>query len=632
MSAPRIDATRLRTWVFLVPAVLLLVWLGCGPKPWSQGVAAAEARGREPKPTHYAVTGVWYGAWVALPAALVLAALRRRATAPLPGGLGAPPPPGPRTERWFLRATGLAIVGWTAAANLPRLDQSLWDDEEKAMRFYTVGRCTVADNGVVRTVPTTWADVFFNYRQPNNHIFSSILGKASHDALAPPPDTPGRPYFSERALRWPAFAGGLLALFATGWLVASLGYGRASWVAMLLLALHPWFLRYLVEARGYSLVLAFGALALGCVVRALTDGRWRWWAGLAATQFLLLYTYPGTVYFVAWCQAGVLLGLALHPGGKEARRALWPRWLAALLLAAIPLVVLMAPCVPQLIEYLARHRDRAPVTAATWLDLGSLLFCGSTARSWDPSNPLSLGLADRLAAAPLAWVLAIGLLAALAAGVVRLARGGILPAALLPAIVLPAATFPLHAMVKGQPFYPWYAIGALPFVAVLAALGAAGGQGRAPLLRTLAGAVIVLGFGWLTAPQRAITCGHPVEPKRECVLLVRGTELNPFHQPADAPVTISFHQENRAYDPHQLVLDDPARQEAFDEAVAQAAKTGRRVFVEYGQEAYARAHFAHIFRRLDDPALFRVVWVFHGLEPQNTRKILKYVGPANGPP
>ena len=75
MSAPRIDATRLRTWVFLVPAVLLLVWLGCGPKPWSQGVAAAEARGREPKPTHYAVTGVWYGAWVALPAALVLAAL-----------------------------------------------------------------------------------------------------------------------------------------------------------------------------------------------------------------------------------------------------------------------------------------------------------------------------------------------------------------------------------------------------------------------------------------------------------------------------------------------------------------------------------------------------------------------------
>ena len=113
---------------------------------------------------------------------------------------------------------------------------------------------------------------------------------------------------------------------------------------------------------------------------------------------------------------------------------------------------------------------------------------------------------------------------------------------------------------------------------------------------------------------------------------MRGTELNPFHQPADAPVTISFHQENRAYDPHQLVLDDPARQEAFDEAVAQAAKTGRRVFVEYGQEAYARAHFAHIFRRLDDPALFRVVGVFPGLEPQNTRKVMEYVGPANGPP
>jgi hypothetical protein len=233
----------------LATVLILAAWLLLGPKPWQEGVAAAEAKGRAPKTSHHAVTGLWYGALAALPFALALVPLARR----MPGRPdGAPLPihsPVPPARAWLpigLAALGIATI--LAKDNHHRLDQSLWDDEEKALRYFTVGRCLPGKDGEMKFTATTWLDVFFNYRQPNNHIFFTALSKASHEASGHAIDTPGQSYFNERALRLPAFAAGLLAIGALGVSLTLLGHPKAGLWAMPLLALHPWFLRYLVEA------------------------------------------------------------------------------------------------------------------------------------------------------------------------------------------------------------------------------------------------------------------------------------------------------------------------------------------------------------------------------------------------
>jgi hypothetical protein len=644
-------AARLRLPPFLVPLVLLAAWLAFGPRPWRDGVAAAEAKGREPKPQHYAVSGLWTGAWVALPLALAFAGigwwLVRRG--PVDGdGDGAGEEPAPRfrltqpspgANRLFWVAAGV-IAAATAVRQAPRLGQSLWDDEEKAMRYFTVGRCLVdAPDAAPRFRPATWTDVFFNYRQPNNHILFSVFSKTSHDLFGHPPDTPGKAYFSEPALRYPAFAAGLGALLALGWLACVLGFQRAALWAMPLLALSPWFLRYLVEARGYAQVLMLAPLCMGMLARALDGWGARWWAGFALCQFALLYSYPGAMHFLLWLNLGVLAFIAFHPDGPAARRRLAAPWLLANLGGAIALIVLMAPCVPQLLAYLRETRDVAPVKSGIFADLASFALLGAPVNPWSSTSPLSFSLVERLASTWAAWPVFIALVVCVQAGLLRLARRGWLHAALLPAMLLPFLSMPAHALLKEHPFYPWYAIGGLPFIWLLAALGAdwAGQLARGAAGRRLAlgaGAALVIAAGWFAAPQRAVTCSNPVEPKRDALLLIRRGEINPFHQPPDAPITIGFSQENLAYDPTLRRLNKIDEQEKIDDIIAEARASGRALFVDFGHEPYARKFFPLIFDRLDNPDLFRTVAELYGLERQNTRRIVELIAPggAGGPP
>ncbi len=100
------------------------------------------------------------------------------------------------------------------------------------------------------------------------------------------------------------FGGGLVAtraVSALGLLLAIVGVGllgralagpvvgvAAAWM----LALSPVALYYGDFARMYSLFLAFSALALWCLVRALDSGETRYWAGTAALLVVTTYTHP----------------------------------------------------------------------------------------------------------------------------------------------------------------------------------------------------------------------------------------------------------------------------------------------------------------------------------------------------
>lgn len=617
----------------LATILLLLAWLALAPKPWSDGIAAAEAKGRTPKTIHYAISGLWYGSLAALPLALALVPVAR-AIRPKPTGIPSPIEAKPVPRRsWIpiaIAAAGLALV--LARANANRLDQSLWDDEEKALRYFTVGRCAPDKNGELKFTPTTWLDVFFNYRQPNNHIFFTALSKASHEASGHSINTPGKPYFSERALRLPAFLAGLAAVGGLGLSLWLTGHARAGLWAMPLLALHPWFLRYLIEARGYSLILLLGPLAAAFLWRALAGGRGAWWAAFAASQFLLLYTYPGSVHTVFWMNVGALAWIAFSSSARPWRAHLFPRWLAANLWSAILYIVLMAPVVPQLLDYLREHRDTIHFSLDSARDLASLLFCGSTWKNWDPSNPLALGLKEMLATDTRIEFSAGLVFAAMLAGFIACLRSGRSMLWLWAVMLLPAVSFPLHAWWKNHPFYPWYAVGALPFLCGLAALGLEASASlfrgaRASQFAALAGGLaLTLAAAELTGPQRAITTNHPIEPKRESFLLYRSAAPNPFDPRQKDIITVGFHQENVTYDPGQRRLNDVDNRDALDAVMAEADRTGKPLFVDFAQEPYARKHFIHIFPRLDNPELFERVATFHGLEPQNTRVVMRYIG------
>ena len=241
-----------------------------------------------------------------------------------------------------------------------------------------------------------------------------------------------------------------------------------------------------------------------------------------------------------------------------------------------------------------------------------------------------------LAGSPLAIAAAAALVLSIIAGATRLARRSPLHAWLLPAMLLPAVTFPLHSVLKGHPFYLWYAIGAMPFLLALAALGAdwparpLGGKRSGTVLALACGLGLAVLFARLTENQRAITSAHPIEPKRDAVQVYRGDALNPEDPAQRDIITVGFHQENLTYDPRLRRLDDVARQDAFDAVLAEADATGKPLYVDFGQEGYARQHFGHIFSRLDDPALFERIAVLYGLEPQNTRVIMRYRKTASG--
>lgn len=262
-GAPRRFAAAL-----LVPLVVL-VWLA--ERDWKSGsaekrVVAARAEGTVASTRDYVVYWIPRAATAGAAAAATLLLASRWLGRPLPaGGAGSVEAAG-GSNRLLWQVT-LAAVLYSGVMNARRLDLSLWGDEDATVRKSVVGQYVRdADDGL-RFREVTWFESAFRYRDPNNHPLHSLLAKASHAALARAPDEAHGFYFDERALRFPVFAAGLLALPALAWFCTGLGRPHLGMVAVLLMSLHPWFVRYASEARGYGLLLLFVPLTLGSLLK-----------------------------------------------------------------------------------------------------------------------------------------------------------------------------------------------------------------------------------------------------------------------------------------------------------------------------------------------------------------------------
>jgi hypothetical protein len=237
---------------------------------------------------------------------------------------------GERQALWLITAVG--AIGRLAALGQPmRYDESVtW--------AYFVGR--------------SWSTVVSAYQFPNNHVFFSLLAKAT-SALAP-----SQPW----ALRLPAFVAGVAIVpltWAVGRRFASPGVGL---LGAALAAGSTSLALYSTNARGYSLIVAIFLVLLLLADRLRTSRRFRDWAAFAVLGALGLYTIPAMLYPLGVVSTWLLLAAARARGDE--RRSLARRVVGASAAAVLIAGALYLPIVRS--SGLAALTGNRFVSASTW--------------------------------------------------------------------------------------------------------------------------------------------------------------------------------------------------------------------------------------------------------------------------
>jgi hypothetical protein len=613
---------RARALLILTLAVLALRLIA-GENPWTGGIAERIATGDNLRGVDFARTyGWWAAAGNAIVATVLLATARRWLTRGDPVEVAelAPPAGVPRRAFWLLVAAAVLTCG---VLGHPRLSFSLWDDEETTVRRALDGYYARDESGKLSFVEARWRDTFWEYKMPNNHVPFTILSRltlAGWRAVA----RPELRFVKEEVFRLPAYVAGLASLALVAIFLRRLGFWLPGICAAWLLALHPWMLRYTTEGRGYALMLALIPLTLTLWVGALHRGTWGRWLAYGAAQFLLLYTYTGTLYLLLVVNAVTALALWRLHRGTPALGQQVPRWLVVNAAGAIAWVQLMLPNMMQLLRYLESEIPDSPprflanVLGSLWVGL-----------SWRVG---SLGefypeLIDMALAHPIAFRTGLAAtLSLLAAGFLRLLVAGGVRALLTLILLVPGPVTYWIAAVREDRVHEWYYLFALPGLAALVALGLGWifAWIRRPRLSTALTAAVmvaaVAGYaGWTQVPRDALRSG-PLQPLRESVLLTRGT-LDPFAPENDDVITTSFKRGPTYYDPLLIEIE---RVSQLRQLMRRTDQTGAVLYVNLGKPMAAKAAYPDLFALVEDPSAFEVVTTLYGFEPRGIRTIYRY--------
>jgi hypothetical protein len=605
----------------------LVVHLVLGDKP---GETAELLRQGEKVGSHDLVQ--MYGYWISAGNALLVLLLwwsaprwlRPRET-PTDASL-APPTSSSPAFAWLVAGAVVcaAILAW------PRLEFDFWDDEESTVFFFADGGYTYNQRGELIERDRGWQDTL-HYRLnraygANNHVPHSILVRLTLDAwrLVARPELR---WPDERVARIPAYLAGLAAIAATALLLRRLGFPTAGVFVAWLLAVHPWMIRYISEARGYSLVLLLLPVLLLALLRAFEKGTQRRWAAFAATGALLLWTYPGAgmVVFVAnLAVVGELIRRRHEGGGVHA-----VRWLAAHLVAGAIWAQLMLANVLILAFHIS-FDDKDPKPRIIWDQLGHL-WSGTFWRLRRARDHYA-ELVDFAWEHPWLFHGLVALAGALVIlGAVRLLRRGGAQAWLVVVLVLPAPITFWIAWITEALFHPWYVLYALPSLAILLGIGCETVFARlaAPRPRHFATVTLMVGFaiGYIGSTQhvlRALRAG-PLQETKRAVALMR-TVRDPFYPAYQQILTVSWMRTPWYYDPlvHKL-----RKQDGLTELMAEADATRKSLFVTYTRPTATGRSAPDLVALAQDPALFEPIGELYGFEPRGHMLVYRYRGKAH---
>ena len=370
---------------------------------------------------------------------------------------------------------GLWMVGGVTVAGLlvraPRLTESLWYDEIAAWTSHTAGGP---------------AAIMGSFVEPSNHIAHTLLTWCTVTAFE---ESLG----FEIALRLPALLFSLAAIAAMYGLAREVTSTRAAAIAAGLMAVLPVAVLEAAEARGYSMMICFSALASWTLLANVRDERaWRWalYAVLCAagvwTHFVTAFVPIGHAVWLGW-------RAARH---GEIRRAAGGG--IALAIAAGATLMLYAPAMPDFFDargmYVAGRGDEPSIFGPQgW---HALLQFGGSWYFWTALPGLAL----------------------LAIGGVATARSAGPPPSLRDAAAVTLLGLPVFLLVvvaSGSWMYARFTLFALPGAVLLMAVGIDGVWARRRGAGIAATAVIV------AASMVDLAARPAKQPLRDAAELVR---------------------------------------------------------------------------------------------------------------
>ncbi len=612
MSERNWSAFALRCFLLTLVAGIAIVLL-IAPKPWQHPPLA--------RFEDYVRVYSWWAGLINLVPLAFLALTTRWWMRALPAFI--PKESTPQLPRGFLPCLVGAMVA-CASLGLPRLGQSLWEDEVYSVRRCILGEYHVKDDGTVELKKLPWKNTLWKYTT-TNHIFQSILARLSHSAWR----TLARPtglQLNEAAARLPSYLAGILVVGAIGLLAARFGLAWEGALAAWLIAIHPWHMRFTTEARGYGLVALLIPVSVLLAVYALNRGQWRWWIALAMGSFALLYTWPPALFTVLILHLCIAISFLTEKRFVPGRDILILRWLVSGTVAGVVFLQLFLPCVPELFSYLKSVAHFAPLSFLK--NVGSLLLTGSP---WNKSGLTTttpymeyfpFGDAHPLAF-QIAIVLAVGFCAL---GIFRL--WVIEPRArwLVAVLIFPGLLTYAYAAIQNKALMESYVGFMLQGVALAVAAGAFWAFSplrRFPAARwagPLLAVVLVGAFAVLSNPARHFLLTWGAERYRESVLLTRPS-LDP-NAPENLDImTAATTQPPYVYDPRVR------RASTVDEYVLllrEADERGVPLYVNNGFPTVLKIDFPGIFAMLEDQAVFEPVAYLTGTDVMVDRVVHRY--------
>lgn len=581
-----------------------------GENPWGREVTKRVSQGLALRPKEFGIIGVWWGCVAATLISVFLLLLK---------GLWLPTRNSQRTQvaqkpKGFGAAGSLLIMGLLVGAvwlRAPLLPHSLWNDEEYSLRRHAHGEWEQDKEGRWNFEPSDWAETLFDCRVGNNHHLNSAAGKLAlsgwHFVTGSPKEE-----FSEAVLRTPAFIAGILTLILVAMLGREMGMPWVGLGAAGLLALHPWHVRYAVEARGYSLMMFFMCLMLLALIRALRTNKVAAWTLFALAEAGCLLSFAGSLYPVALINCFAVLECFLR---REPRR--FATLIGFNLLAAIPVIVWLLPSVPQVAAYMKRPDALRLGMGWDWVRDG---FCHMLSgahyslpeldkhfgTSWLQQSELHASFLPVVG--HVMPVLGIaGLMVALfhstatRLAIVAVASGGV-------------AAF-AHNSAQNSPMVVWH----LLYVMIPFALAVPLACARLlPLRRFFAVPMIVallVTFGIATADVRGRVIAHDRQPMRQTVASIRND-----HPEAMTTVFGVSDRQTQSYDPRVRVLEKASD---LDAAMADAQKEGRPLFVYFCGRETSTQRNPDLMQRVLDPVAFTHISDFKGLEAMFTYHVYR---------
>ncbi len=524
----------------------------------------------------------------------------------------------PWWQRWLLPA--LYVAGFASVYSLTSFaGKSLWWDEMWALKQCSLGswKQDKKNPDQLKFLPTTWKRCAFYYQKPTNHAPMSLAQKASLTVWQKM--TGAAPHeFDERAARLPALiASGIAVLL----LMRLCGAAQGTVLGALLLLVHPWHLRYGVEARAYAFIVPLCISALLATRKVIfTRGRsvpaWVW---LALNQAAWIWTYPNAVLdvLVLFIILGVFLWRA--ESGASDRATALIRLVTAHVFAAALWVQLFLPNVLQALRWAGKEEQGHQLDFGIFKDTLSNITFGMDWNAPPPGQPETTGLTGLLAVASseaLAFAAVLVMLALSVLGIIWAVRRQPRSGWLLAAPIISSMLYAGLGALFGIYYYPRFSIALLPvFVAGLSLCGWLFSPWQ-QVQRRIVMAVMIL-FVMITNHERGVLMARPYAGFKEAAALV-------LQRQSPRPPLIVCYGLGREVISVYLRDAQPAETAKDIEAAQAKARTeARELLVIQGYTTFNRQRLGDGMKLLDDGALFSELGAFPGIEPDFFFRVLK---------